>query len=210
MPIQYSIRSNVIDITKDNPKKTDCFLVDTNVWFWMTYTKASNIPPPNDPKPYQITLYPNYVSMALTSGSKLFRSGLNLSELSHIIEKAEWQIYKILNPTVKIKEFRHNLNKERSITVNEIEVSWNLVKNMSEHRDISIDDTKCCNFIQMLKGVNIDGYDAFFTIQEQTQNPNFNIITDDGDFSTIPGINVFTANRRIINLARKKGKLVIR
>jgi len=206
--IQYSVQASIIDITKDTPKSTDCFLVDTNVWFWTTYTRASNIPTANNPKQYQITDYPNYINKAISAGSRLYRSGLNLSELSHIIEKKELEIFQLSNPAVKPKEFRHNFPSERALAVNEIEGSWNMIKNMSEHRDIAIDDTKCCNLIQMLKGVCIDGYDAFFSIHEQMQNPNFCIITDDGDFSTIPNIFVFTSNKSVIKTARNKGKLI--
>ena len=36
------------------------------------------------------------------------------------------------------------------------------------------------------------------------------ILTDDGDFATVPGITVFTANRTIIDAARDCGKLKMR
>jgi hypothetical protein len=36
------------------------------------------------------------------------------------------------------------------------------------------------------------------------------VITDDGDFATVPGIQVFTANRNVISAARSQGKLLIR
>jgi hypothetical protein len=36
------------------------------------------------------------------------------------------------------------------------------------------------------------------------------IITDDGDFATVAGIQVFTANRTILNAARSHGKLQTR
>jgi hypothetical protein len=35
------------------------------------------------------------------------------------------------------------------------------------------------------------------------------IITDDGDYVTVPGIEVFTANRGAINVATNQGKLII-
>ncbi len=36
------------------------------------------------------------------------------------------------------------------------------------------------------------------------------VITDDGDFASVPGITVFTANARVINSAAQLGKLVVR
>ncbi len=36
------------------------------------------------------------------------------------------------------------------------------------------------------------------------------VLTDDGDFCTVPGITLFTANRGVVEAARVQGKLVIR
>jgi len=36
------------------------------------------------------------------------------------------------------------------------------------------------------------------------------VITDDGDFTTVSGIQMFTANRNFITAARNQGKLKIR
>jgi hypothetical protein len=36
------------------------------------------------------------------------------------------------------------------------------------------------------------------------------IITDNGDFATVPGVQVFTANRNVIQAARTQGQLVSR
>jgi hypothetical protein len=201
----------VVDISNDAPLPSDSFLVDTNVWFWVTYTKASYVTKNKKPPFYQTHDYPNYISKALSAGSELYRSGLNLSELSHIIEKKEFEIYQEnVDPTIKIKEFRHNLPSERTTTVSEIEVSWNQVKSMSQQHDVTIDESRCCDLLQLIKGSRIDGYDAFITLQEQAINPNFKIITDDGDFSSIPNITVFTSNKSIIRQSRLAGKLIVR
>ena len=36
------------------------------------------------------------------------------------------------------------------------------------------------------------------------------VITDDGDYVTVPGIKVFTANHNVIRAARNQGKLITR
>ena len=36
------------------------------------------------------------------------------------------------------------------------------------------------------------------------------VITDDGDFATVPGIQVFTANRNVIQTAQTQGRLLNR
>ena len=41
MAANIVIRADVVDISKDTPRNNENFLVDTNVWYWMTYSKAS-------------------------------------------------------------------------------------------------------------------------------------------------------------------------
>lgn len=36
MAINYNVQADVIDIQRDQPQKTDTFLVDSNVWYWLT------------------------------------------------------------------------------------------------------------------------------------------------------------------------------
>jgi hypothetical protein len=51
MPVNYTVQAEVVDIRSDTPKKEDIFLVDTNVWYWYTYTNGSI-----SSLPYQIIL----------------------------------------------------------------------------------------------------------------------------------------------------------
>jgi hypothetical protein len=59
-------------------------------------------------------------------------------------------------------------------------------------------------------------YDTFlvdydlFILETLKKEGITNIITDDGDFATVSGITVFTANRNLINTAQLQGKLVVR
>lgn len=57
MGVNYTVQAEVVDIRSECPSKDDIFLVDTNVWYWYTYTNAS-ISALN----YQITEYPSYVA----------------------------------------------------------------------------------------------------------------------------------------------------
>jgi hypothetical protein len=88
MPINLIIQADIVDITNDSPRKSDIFLVDTNVWFWQTYTNASTTA-----NPYQLRDYPNYLAQALMQGSTLSYSVLTLAELASIIERTELSIY---------------------------------------------------------------------------------------------------------------------
>lgn len=80
MAVNYLIRAQVIDIKHDNPKQDDAFFVDTNVWYWFTYTRTSLGDHP--PKNYQVGDYPSYIKKALTTRSKLYSCGLSLAEFS--------------------------------------------------------------------------------------------------------------------------------
>jgi len=88
MAVNYLIHADVIDIRQDVPKPDDIFFVDTNVWYWLAYTRASQ-----STQPYQIHAYPSYIGNAISVRSQLHRCGLSLAELAHLIEKTEWEIY---------------------------------------------------------------------------------------------------------------------
>jgi hypothetical protein len=101
MAVNYTVRAKVIDIRRNNPKQKEAFLVDSNVWYWMTYTKASSSALAYPALPYQTTRYPSYISKALSAKSQLYHCGLSLNELSHIIEGTERDIFKRSTPTKK-------------------------------------------------------------------------------------------------------------
>ncbi|GAB1544045.1 hypothetical protein NUACC21_67210 [Scytonema sp. NUACC21] len=64
MPVNYTVQAEVVNLQSDTPKKEDIFLVDTNAWYWYTYTNASI-----SSRPYQITEYPSYIAKGISAGS---------------------------------------------------------------------------------------------------------------------------------------------
>ena len=65
------------------------------------------------------------------------------------------------------------------------------------------------SLITQIQDSSIDGYDAY--ILEAMINSGINqIITDDGDFATVAGIIVFTANDGVITAAKSQGKFITR
>ena len=203
MAINYSIQAEVVDITTDNPKADDVFLVDTNVWYWMTYPNATSY------VPSQLANYPGYLNKALAADSKIHHSGLSLAELSHLIEKTEREIYERSNGTIRPKEYRHNLSGERSRVASEIKAVWCQVVSLADPLAVTIDDMTATAALNRLQTEKLDGYDLF--ILESMKNHGIvQVITDDGDFATVSGIQVFTANRNVIAAAKDQGKLKIR
>jgi hypothetical protein len=61
-----------------------------------------------------------------------------------------------------------------------------------------------------LSSQHLDGHDLFllFLLEAMTGANVTQLLTDDGDFCTVPGIQVFTANRQAIEAAQSQGKLL--
>ncbi|MCA0754923.1 hypothetical protein KP806_07660 [Paenibacillus sp. N4] len=209
MPYNYTINADIIDIRNDIPKEQDIILVDSNVWYWLTYTRASQST--TGPNAYQINTYPSYIAMALSAKSKLLWSGLSFAELAHRIEQVEREIYNATNSmNVNTKEFRHNLPNERNNVTSQIEAAWAQVKSMgSSLENLIIDAQTTDEALINIKTQAMDGYDLFITSSLMRQG-HVKVLTDDGDYSNVPGIQVFTGNRGVIRSARTQGKIVVR
>ena len=207
MAVNLDIKANIVDIRFDKPTHKDVFFVDTNVWYWLTYSNASH-----SAMNYQTKDYPAYIQKTRSVKSKLMHCKLTLAELSHIIEDTEFKIFcnsKGYNSNkFSKKEFRHNYKVERETVINEIENSWIQVEQLSEGYSVTIDDNTAETFITDLKSQKLDGYDIFYL--DVIRKNSAQVLTDDGDFSTIPGITVFTANLNIIDSARSCGQLKTR
>jgi len=208
MAVNYIVQASVVDIRSDIPIPSDSFFVDTNVWYWMTYNRASHAARP--PMKYQIESYPDYIAKAITINSKLNQCGLSLAELAHIIERTEHEIFNNSQAVkVSTKEYRHNTQLERDKVVSEIRAAWGQVATMSSIIETNIDNDAICDLLIKLQNHPLDGYDLYMldTIQ---RSGIMQIITDDGDFATVPNIQLFTANYNVLTAASKQGKLVKR
>ena len=201
MGVNYTVQAEVVDIRSDSHSKDDIFLVDTNVWYWYTYTNAS-ISALN----YQITEYPSYVAKAISVDSLLLYCGLSFAELTYNIEQAE---RKIFNPDIRPKEYRHNYPAERAKVVAEVETAWNQVTSIAACTDILINEDKTNTALKRFQTQLLDGYDLLI-LEAMDKAGVKQIITDDGDYLTVPGIRVFTANGGAISAAKKQGKRLLR
>jgi len=136
MTINYIVQADVVDITVDTPKVEDTFLVDTNVWYWLAYSRASQSARP--PAYSQTFNYPSYTNTALGAGARIFQSGLSLAELTHLIEKAEREIYEVENGQIGTKEYRHNLPDERARMFTEVQTAYGFVTILVEPLTVTI------------------------------------------------------------------------
>lgn len=63
--------------------------------------------------------------------------------------------------------------------------------------------------LSLFPSVGLDGYDLFMT-EAALKAGVTQIVTDDGDYATVPGLTIFTANQKVIQAAQNAGKLLTR
>ncbi len=199
----YQIRSDVIDIRRDKPTIDDSFLIDTNVWYWLTYVKCLNA------RHYQITYYPSYLAKSIESGGELYYAETSFAELSHLIERTEYNLYCTEREQMRFKDFRHNLAEERQHVIDELKLAWRIVEMCAQCAEITLNGELSSKWFVEMSKTKVDGYDLFI-LETMKSNNITKLVTDDGDFSTVQGIQVFTANRGVINAAEEQGKLLNR
>jgi predicted nucleic acid-binding protein len=207
--INYKVRAEVVDLLSDKPGPGDAFFVDTNVWYWLTYTRYRLAYKPRQPRPYQVRDYPAYIKQAKRAKARLFTCGLCFGELANLIEKNELDIFRMSKGQIEIKEFRHNEQTERNNVVTEIQDSWAMVKSFAGFIEVLLDEPltdKACHGITSWPADPND----LFMVENSIKAGVSQIITDDGDFATVPGIRILTANRNVIQAAQDQGKLIVR
>jgi hypothetical protein len=213
------IRADVVDIRNDSPLEGEFFLVDSNVWIWLFYERSgsSGLPDREQPQPYQVENYPNYIKEVRSHNGNLLRCDLCLNELSHRIEKVERLLFCNLNSTdntISIKRYRHGYPTERQKVVRTIRETWQEIRRISTSVDFHFSDDFTNGALANLADRAVDAYDLFMIeaiSQRNGRHPGSNstikVITDDGDFATVPGITVFTSNLTVIRQAGSQGRL---
>lgn len=207
MPPIYTIRARIIDIRTDVPRPTDALLVDTNVWYWHAYASAGATP--GSATPAQMTVYRDYLQDCAAKGAIVYHTGLSLAELAHLIEQNERDIYAGAVASVTTKEYRHNLPSERTRVVREVQNAWARLKLDSQPLPLVIDDPTTDAALVRFASQPVDGFDLFL-LEGMSAAGVKQVLTDDGDYGTVPGLEVFTANPRVIAAARSAGLLLLR
>jgi predicted nucleic acid-binding protein len=207
MPPAFHVRAGVIDVRSDAPRPTDRFLVDTNVWAWVhdpssRFTSSGGIVA-------QAPVYERYVAQTRLAGARRCRAAASLAELAHLIEHFEHVNFVAGVSPVDLKEYRHNYPSERARIVGAICKAWGLIEGDSELLPLTLDDALAAGALSRLAAAQVDGYDLFLLAAMESAGVT-QILTDDGDFCTVAGIEVFTANPRALAAARAQGRLAVR
>ena len=87
--------------------------------------------------------------------------------------------------------------------------AWAQVEGMTELLDADVDAALIGEGLKRLTLSAVDPYDALM-IEAALRAGVTQVLTDDGDFCTLSGITMFTANRGVIEAAKTSGKLVKR
>ncbi len=210
MPVRYVVQAQVVDLQEDAPRTGDVFFVDTNVWLWTCYAKATL--GMTHQRRQQTTGYAGYLNRCARAGAVLHWCGLGLSKLAHNIERTEYEIWKGTgHANEKPKEFRHNYSAERNGVVQEMENAWQAVEALGTvlPAPLVVDHAATTNALAEYKTLAVDGYDLFF-LQAARASAVTQIISDDCDFCGVPGITLFTSNRTVLLAAHAQGKMLVR
>lgn len=207
MPTALAVNADVIDIQRDHPQQSDLLLVDTNVWCWFAYIRITLSGRPPDKA--KIQNYIAYIGSALAADATLARSGLSFAELAHVIERTECDIYNSGRKNPVYGKYFRNISSARQSVVALIDAAWEQVESVSQHVDVTASLQTVNGARALLASYALDGYDALLLEISRSEGlPQ--ILTDDSDFAAVPGIQMFTANRRVVNAAKQVGKLVTR
>lgn len=209
--MSITINADVVDLRRDAPLPDERFLIDTNVWFWYAYPGSQF--GGTSAMPYQLREYPKYVSSILKQKAHLFYSWVSLAEIADLIEWEECRIYLKREARERIanqerKAYRSNLT-ERSHVIETLEETWERIQLVARPLDSQLNTEMASRILANLPKVLLGGYDLFIR-DVMHQSGITNIITDDGDFTTVTGIRVFTANKHVIENARSQQKLIVR
>jgi hypothetical protein len=198
--VRYAVEAEVIDIQSDRPRAADAMLVDSNVWFWMTYSG------PGIGNDWRARGYSSYLRSARRAKAKVYRCGLSVAELAHLIEDIAYEIFQQTHAGERKKEFRNNYPAERAGIITDVQNAWRIVKSLATPLELVIDEPTTTAALGRLSTELLDGYDLFMAEAIAAAGVT-QVLTDDGDFCTVHGIQVFTANRHVLEAARAQGKL---
>jgi predicted nucleic acid-binding protein len=199
----------VYDIRSYEPRPEHRFLVDTNAWYWITYSRATLAVASGRPTTRQHEQYLRFLKKALNVGCTIVRCDLILSELAHRIESTEKKIYEArarVPQPIFPKDYRAMAEQRRRV-VSEVTNAWAQVTSMSEACEFPISSEVTKGALESFRKFSIGGYDLFL-LEAMKHRGLQAILTDDSDFSAVSGISILTSNVRVIQEAQEAGRLI--
>lgn len=190
--------TKIIDLTTYIPiNNQKAFFLDTNVLYWYVYPRCG-IQTEHHTK-MQAAPYYNFVDSLVAAGNPLYTSVYNITEMLHVIEKREFELYAMTHPEAKwsIKDLRR-ISEEREQLKRNLSTAMSNVQNICSILDFNFTYDILNQFIADLEQHHCDTFD-YAILKNCIAEKKLNIISDDGDFTTMHQINLFTANSTALN-----------
>ncbi len=184
--------SKAIDLTTfmsmDNQR---AFFLDTNVLYWFTYPRYGIIKKSDK---HRAAPYYDFVDRLVSNGNPLFTSIYNITEMIHVIEKNEFDIFNTNHPEAdySIKDVRR-MPDERNHLKNNLSTALTNAKNICTILDFNFTYDILDQFVENLEKHHCDPFD-YAILKNCIKENKINVISDDNDFSTMEQICLYTAN----------------
>lgn len=173
---------------------TTSYFLDTNVLYWYCYPKYNLL---NNAVQKQSSVYIDFVDDLVNKGNPIFTSVYNISELLHVVEKNEFDLFKSTqNINITLKDFRRMTG--RSDLKNILKACMQNIRSICKILDYHSGPDVFNEFIDTIDQHHCDNYDYIILKNCKVDNKT-NIISDDADFATIDGFTLYTANSNALN-----------
>lgn len=168
------------------------FCLDTNVLYWYTYPRYTQLLTQNTQERAQN--YYDFVDTLVGNGNPLLTTRYNITELINIVEKHEYDIFCAAHPEAPYtrKDFR-KIPDEREKLKRILKTTLSNVNSICRTVDFNFTEEILNNCVNTLEQHRCDVFD-FAILSYYKENGHLNIITDDNDFASVDGINLYTAN----------------
>lgn len=189
---------NISNINICNFNTNHKFAVDTNVLLWLYYPSISNPLFNENPRRYRV--YTEFINNLKESKCQLYTTTLNIAEFCSVVEKKEYKIFLAANGYYaansdenipNIKQFR-KLPQERGYYNSIISSSLDVLKKSFNGMEaIDLTTTLIDKFSQDILNMTCDPFD--YAVIEYLKSIGItNYISDDKDFYTVDGIDLYT------------------
>lgn len=171
------------------------FCLDTNVLYWYTYPRYGTV---KSGVINQAQVYYDFVDKLVSDGNPLYTSVYNISELLNVIEKNEYDIYTTMHPEIPLtkKDYRRILTERESLK-RIMKTTLANVKAICKVIDFEFSSKTMDLFVANLSDHRCDVFD-YLILNHYVEINELNILSDDNDFATFEGINLYTANTKIL------------
>jgi hypothetical protein len=225
MIIPALVQANVVDIDNRASALPPTLVADANILYWIFYPNFATLAAAGGRGPafYQLNKYPPYWERAARNGCRFYTATVTIGEFAKTSEYAELEaIWRTdpsppqpdpANPTTRFdarvcKFARYHYSSLLAGIRSDIEITIGSILRSVTLLDLPSSATALHTQASATWLHALDDFpDAVFASAAISQGVA-NILSDDSDLATFPGITLYTVNRQVITAARTAGKLL--